>query len=39
MMRFFEDTDFMRSNPNRIDLYSVSLLDVGKSNSMTRSIL
>ena len=39
MMSFSKDTDFARSIPARIALYSISLLDVGKSNRMACSII
>ena len=39
MMSFSEDTDFARSTPARIALYSDSLLDAGKSSHMVCSIL
>ena len=39
MMNFSEDTGFVRSNPARIDSYSVSLLDARKPNCMACSIL
>ena len=39
MMIFSEDTDIARSIPVRIASYSASLLDGGKSNCITCSIL
>ena len=39
MMSFYEVTDFARSTLTRIDSYSISLLDAGKSNHMACSIL
>ena len=39
MMIFFEDTKIMRSTLARMALYSVSSLDVGKSNRIVCSIL
>ena len=39
MMIFFEDMKIMRSTPARIASYSVSSLDVGKSNRIVCSIL
>ena len=39
MMIFLEDTKIARSIPARIASYSASLLDVGKSNRMTCSII
>ena len=39
MMRFFEDTDFVRSILAKIASYSVSLLDEGKFSRMACSIL
>ena len=39
MMSFFEDTDFARSTSTRIALYSISLLDAGKSSRIAYSIL
>ena len=39
MMSFSEDIDFVRLTLARIALYSVSLLDTGKSSRMACSIL
>ena len=39
MMVFSEDTYVVRSIPARIDSYSISLLDAGKSSRMACSIL
>ena len=39
MMSFSKDTDFARSTPAKIASYLVSLLDAGKPNNMTCSIL
>ena len=36
---FLEGTDFARSTPSRIALYSVSLLEAGKSSCMAYFIL
>ena len=39
MIRFFEDTDFVRSTSAKSASYSVSLLDAGKLSCMACSIL
>ena len=39
MMSFSKDTDFARSTPTRIALYSVSLLDKGKPSRVAYSML
>ena len=39
MMSFYEDTNVARSIPARTALYSVSLLNVGKSSYMACSII